>query len=430
MKWFQDKTNWAIGTLFLITCVFVLSRPIVHFPDSIGYMESFIIRSAGYPLFLKLIQFVFGDFFDVGLILIQLVLGLAAIHFFVQTVRKHFSLHMLLTSFLTIALLFPYFFNGKIANNILSEALSYALYLVVITYFIKFLLNYQKRALFVAIPFIFLLLTVRTQFFYLIPLGIVMMIWASWQQKQWKKHRLLIGLYILLPFLVVLTDKTYHKIAHGHFVSTPWTGIHLAAPAYYVAQVEDERLFDDPQEKAMFQKIHAELVAKRLNAHLPFDPEKGSMISQFINNYTVIANSTIFQLTYASFDDPLTENERYIRTEEMTKKMTVPLVKDNFKLWLKLYGRNVLYGFHSTENFILYAFLLLFSILFVWKKDHVLGRISTVVLIASFANVFGIAVGIYTVFRYTFYNDWVIFLVVILVLNELLKKSHKPSEAN
>ncbi|WP_420571478.1 hypothetical protein [Kordia sp.] len=428
MKWFKQKSNIVVGILFLITCLSVLRKPIVYFPDSTGYLEVYLIRSAGYPMFLKLIQFIFGSYFEFGLIATQLLIGLASIYFFVKAIQKHFNIGLLLLTLLTIALLFPYYFNGRIANNVLSEALSYALYIAVITRFVNFFVKHEKKQLVLALPILFLLLTVRTQFFYLILVAILMIFWVLIKHKQWKSYRIILGLYMLLPIVTIFVDKTYHKIAHNHFVSTPWTGIHLAAPAYYVSDADDEAIFTDPEEKELFRKIHQQLVEEKLNITIPVNREVESLTSRYISNYTTVANKTIYKLSDAHFDSNLSENERFILVDSINKKMAFPLAMHNFKKWFKLYYGNVIFGFSSIEYLLLNVFILLFSLVMLFKRNDVLSRIISLLLLCSLGNVLAISIGIHAVFRYTFYNDWVIFLVVFLLLTYWGK--YKKSEEN
>ncbi len=415
MKFTKQISNIGIGILFLITCVFVFRNPIVYFPDSTGYLDMYIIRSAGYTIFLKINQLLFGSYFEVGLIATQLLIGLSAIYFFVQTIRKYFSLGFVLTMLLTLALLIPYYFNGRIANNILSEALSYGLYLVVMARFIAFFIAYQKKQLLLAIPFLFILLLTRTQFYYLIPIAILMLVWVIVKEKQWKNYRIILGIFLLLPLLTTITDKTFHKIVHHHFVSTPWTGIHLAAPAYFVADAADEVLFTNPEEKALFKKIIQQLNDKNLNVHHLQLSEGSSKTMVFVSNYTSIANKTIYRVSDAHFDSNLTEDERFILVDAINKKMTVPLIKDNFRKWLGLYYGNIVFGFGSLKYALLYMCMLIFSLRMLLKRNDVLSRIISLLLLCAILNVCAISIGIHAVFRYTFYNDWVVFLVVFLL---------------
>jgi O-antigen ligase len=399
-----------------------LQNPIVHFPDSPGYLDADIIRSPGYPLFLNLIQFLFGNFFETALIVIQLSIGLAAIYYFVDTIRKHFSFHIILVVLFTIALLFPYYINGRIANNVLSEALAYALYLVVLARFIHFLVDQNRKTLLYTLPWLFFLILVRSQFLYLIPLAILMIIWICVKQRAWKKYRISLVLYLLLPFLVSLADKTYHKLQHDHFVSTPWTGIHVAAPGFYIANAEDATIFEEAKEQEIFNNIHTKLTAQSLTAASPIDLEKSSPASRFILNYTTIANKTIFKTTYASLDTTFTRSERIIQTDAITKKMAPPLAMHNFSSWLKLYYKNVVFGFGSIEYFLLHLFILLIAFVTMLKKNTIVSTVLFVITAAALLNVLTISIGIHAVFRYTFYNDWVVFLVVFLLVNEWWKK--------
>ena len=96
MKWFKQKSNIAMGILFLITFVVVLRNPIGFFPDSQGYYEMHIIRTPGYPLFLSAIIAVFGDNYQLPTVIFQALFGCFGVYYFINKLR---SLYVLNTFF-------------------------------------------------------------------------------------------------------------------------------------------------------------------------------------------------------------------------------------------------------------------------------------------------------------------------------------------
>ena len=101
--------------------------------------------------------------------------------------------------------------------------------------------------------------------------------------------------------------------------------------------------------------------------------------------------------------------------------MTPPLILNNWKLWIKLYIKNFLNAFNNTKYALLIFIILFFSLIKLKKKPS--KEIKFIFLGSLFliSNVLIIAIGMHTVKRFTFYNDWLIFLIIFILLNTLTK---------
>ena len=415
-SFFESKFKACISIIFFFVAILVFINPINLQPDSLGYIEMWFNRTPAYPLFVNGIEAIFGGYYKTALKSIQLLVGLTSVWYFITLLRKNISLYAFWYIVLTVILLIPYFYNHKIANTILTEAIAYPLYLLTTVHFLLFFLKERTKHLSYGLIFLFILLLTRKQFLYFIPIGIVLLLWISYQSKTIKKHILHLILLLALPFLVSLTDSTYHKIVHGHFTNTPWTGIHLLAPAMYVADKNDAAIYTSEEEKTYFNAIYAEVEENNYNEAAAIS-EGEDVISHYIANFANIANGTIYPIGKERYEKKLSEDNALIRIDETTSAMAIPLIKDNFKKWFQLYIKNFSYGFENSKYVLLYVILFLFGISNIKVSTTNRYKVIAFITCITISNMAIVAVGMHALKRFIFYNDWVLFLVVFMLLD-------------
>ncbi|RFN58560.1 glycosyltransferase family 39 protein [Marixanthomonas ophiurae] len=416
---FIDKQfNLCVGALFCTVSILVFISPIALQPDSLGYIDVWFNRTPVYPLFVNTVLAIFGDYYKTALKVLQLLLGLASVWFFITQLRKHISLQTFWYLLLTGILLIPYVYNHKIANNILTEAIAYPLYLLTTAHFLLFFFKEHTKNLSYALIFLFILLLTRKQFLYFVPIGLVILFWVSYKSKTFKRNIPHLIVLVLLPFVVSLTDSTYHKIVHGHFTNTPWTGIHLLAPAMYVADKEDVAIYTSEEEKAYFNAIYTEIEENNFNEAAAIS-EGQDVISHYIANFAKIANGTIYPIGKERYEKELSEDDALIKVDETTTAMAIPLIKDNFKKWLSLYIKNFSYGFENSKYVLLFVILFLFGISKINVSNTNRFKAIAFVTCVTISNIAIVAVGMHTLKRFTFYNDWVLFFVIFILLNSI-----------
>lgn len=425
MKLSNKQRNIFIGILFLVTFIAVLRKPTNYFPDSTGYLNMMINRTPGYPIFLEFIQLIFGSNFDIALRFIQTAIGCFSVYFFIRKIRSVELLNNFYCCCLSLVLLLPFLVDMRIGNNVLSEAISYSLYLLVVGYFITFFISKNKVELYYALPILGLLLITRYQFIYLIPVAFLMILWINFKEKQWKNYRLIMVLLLCLPILTSLIDRTYHKVVHNHFVSTPWTGMNIITAPFYVSNVDDEAIFTDPLEKQFFQNTYKDLARKKLNIHHLERRVNQNKTMVYVQEFANITMGPIFKNGNAVLDQSLSEDEKYIALEKMTTSMSKPLILDNFKEWIKLYIGNLIHGFGGIKQVVLYLFILLCSFIGILKYNTKTYKSLLLVSILLISNLVLVAVGMHAIIRFTFYNDWVLFLTIFILLNSLNKKLYE-----
>ena len=234
--------------------------------DSAGYWKMEPIRSPGYSLFVQ-------PFLRSGplhqswaLLAVQLGLGAAAILLLCAYLKRRFDLPFWFAWLVSLPLAFPYVEAG-FGNQILSEGLAYPLFLLVVRFLFQAALERSVLALGLASALTVPLVLARGQFLFLYPvLGLV----CAWMFVVLASRRAaVVKVGLLLVCCIVganLLERTYHAALHGRFVSTPFSGIQLAALPFYVATARNASLFDEGKEKQFFESSFAKLTRAGLTS--------------------------------------------------------------------------------------------------------------------------------------------------------------------
>ncbi len=395
------------------------------FNDSDGYLNMDIYRSAGYPIFLWLIKKIFGSQMDLATVILQMSIGIGCMYIFVTRLRHILKIPKLWYLLLAIIIATPYFYTLNLANNYLSEALTYPLYLLTVLFFLECFITKNVKKLWISIPVLIVLITTRNQFLFMVPIALLILVWLSIKEKSVKKYVWAGIAFLVLPIFTTLTDKTYHQVKHGYFVNTPWTGIHLLTPAFFVADEGDYQLYDSEEEQQFFKWIYAKLYHNHLNVNNLNEDGKYDASGFYSNHFTDIANATLYESGKELVGTNLNEDQKFIALDELTKKMAFPLVLDNFGLWFKLYVKNIINAFGNAKYASIYVILLLVSFISLLKRESDEYKLITLLTLMTLSNVALVAIGMHTIKRFTFYNDWVLFLIIFILLNTFIK--HRES---
>jgi len=416
----EKHFKYIIISFFIIAFILVIIKPIENVNDSDGYLDMVIFRSAGYSVFLAILKAIFGPYFSIATLFLQYILGMLSIYYFIFTLKNHYKLHYGWYVLLTAILIVPYIYNQHLANAFLSEGLAYPLYLFVMAHYLSALLNLNKKKLIYGLLFLLFLIQTRWQFLILIPIGILILIWISYKTKAFRANIWLFALFFIFPLINSTVDKSFHKIVHGHYINTPWSGILTISSALYIADASDYTLFKDQKERDFFKTVFDELSKKKLNIH-QLDSKVSDAYDYYHRSFNIIAIETVLAQGKSFVGKDLSENEKYIALNELTRKMTFPLIIDNFKEWFKLYLQNYIYAFGNSRYCLFYFILLFFGLFGLIKYQNQSFKLIVLLSLVTIANNALIAIGIHAIKRVTFYNDWTLFLVLFILLNAVFE---------
>ena len=239
-----------------------------------------------------------------------------------------------------------------------------------------------------------------------------------------KKSLLLIIATISIPLLAIGTDILFHKTQHNQAITTPWTGIQIATMPFFVADESDYSIFETKEKQDYFKYVYEKIAQKKLL--LKQVPELTDKIEFYTNNYALICNSTINENGEEFLSKKLSSEEKTILNDQITASMTVPLIKDNFKKWIGIYIRNIIKGFGSSMNLILFLTLLFLSTFTLIKKENNGSKFLIIGCLLTIGNIMLVSLAEPAMSRYVFYNNWVLIAIVLFLFqNTFLKKSNE-----
>lgn len=417
------KGNFFYISISLFTILFVVCGEIDIQPDSDGYLKMDIIRSCGYPFFTSFHKMIFGIHYLNAIVFSQLILLLYAAYFFSVNICADLMVNKYITGFTFFLLLVPAFYDIKIVNAILSEGLAYPLYLIVITFFLKALLQKQFKNYYFAFFFTYVLLLVRSQFIFLLLVFLICIILSEKKFLITKKSIFRILTILSIPIFVIFTDILFHKIKHNSAVKTPWTGIQIATLPFFVSDEDDYLLFEEKPQQEYFKFIYSALKEKKLLQNQI--SQKEDPIETYYNNYILISNETISDKGNTFFDTTFSRQKKIILNDKITISMTLPLIKHNFVKWIKLYFKNCTKGIGTFKNLLLSIVLLLGSATVLLKRNSKLLEFIVFCNLLLIGNVMVVALAEPATARYMFYNNWIMLIVVCCLFQKaILNKSN------
>ncbi len=420
LQFLKENLVLVIGTItYIIIFGILLIIGFIDEPDSIGYIDAILNRPPVYPLCIDLFQLVFGEKFVTPLLFVQLLLGILAMLYFIKTISIIFSLKQWGLFALSLIILSPYFLYSRIGNTILTEGIAYPLFVYFMSYLFRGFFHGSRKELYISVAILLLLNLTRGQFLFAIPITILMVVFLIIQNNALKKYALLLILLILIPLVSNLLDKTYHKISFGHFVATPWTGLHIAALPFFVSGEEDYMVFEQKSEQEYFKYIYKELTIAGLTL-IEFNrtnPDQSRGYWFYSKNSTAIANGTIDGKGTRFFagNNPDT---KVILNDKMSKGMALPLIMNNFKVWFKFYMMNIIEGIGHVKLILLYPIFLIFSFFHILKRYHRLDIFIFLSFLMSLSNIALVAFAQpLTIYRYTIYGNFLIYSSMVILLS-------------
>ncbi|HAV54915.1 MAG TPA: hypothetical protein DCX41_08330 [Aequorivita sp.] len=416
--------EYLLGIIFIGTTLYIATKGAILHNDSDGYLNMSIIRLPVYSLFVQLFYF---KKFEILLIVSQMSFICASIYILVKNLKENLGIQAFWCLLLSIVLLYPSIFGIKIGNSVLSEAIAYPLYLLLFHFLSLAIFTENQKYIGKSLLILFALLLTRGQFLYFVPIVILLLIWICVRKRDYKKGIPLLLVSCILPFAVSITDHIYHKVANGYFEATPWTGLHLLTPAMYVANATDVEIYKTEKERYFFEKIQKKLWERNLSIYQR--EADGIDATEFYRtNYTRIANWTIYDYGKELLPPSLTPEEKFIELEKITTKLAGPLIIKNFGAWSKLSFKNFVEGFKSNLLVLFYFIILGYSGTALLKRKVTnTSKVLFLGALLTISNTATVAVGMHTIERFTFYNDWFFFLAIFLMLFNLKKlEGNKP----
>lgn len=411
--------------LFVSVAVFVFIKGGHYMPDSYAFLEMRFNRSPFYCSFLKIFTYVFGNNYELPVIIVQYGFIIFAVQTLISNLSKVFNLNTFSVITLQGVLLAPCVYWHFTGSSILSESIAYPLVLLVFWHTFKAFKDLDVKPIFKSLLLLFFLILTRGQFIAFVPVIFLVCIYIIYQNKNIKSSFVVILLVIALPFFTNISEKIYNKLVFDYYTSNTMSNVHFITSGFYTSDDSDIELFKTDEEKAYFKIINQSL--KQAGMARSQAIENGFDDFEFYKqNFSNICNHRIHELGLAYFEQKgLNYFEQNIALNSLCGNMIFPLVKSNFSDWMKLQFKNLKTTFGTTKYMLLFLALLFYSLYMVWNHPDALYKFIALICTFMFANNAIIALVVYANKRYVFYFDWVIFAIVILLLNRIYIKTAK-----
>ena len=261
-----DWMDVAVIATFIVFFGFlwIVGEPL-YLSDTYQHENQFVTREPVYALLIQLIRTISPKYQYEWLVAIQNLLAMFAHIIFVLFLRKRFSIKNIWMPVVVFVVLTPHILTpiGSashmiITNSLLSEGISFSLYLFFIIYLLR-MLDSEKiigRDSLIALGWALFLSMVRGQMMTLLLVWFLVLAVKSCLQKKYRKL-LWLGIILIASFLSRgLLIKTYNYCEQGLFVSTAAGKAMSVANVLYVAEREDGEAIEDEQLRNFFYEIY------------------------------------------------------------------------------------------------------------------------------------------------------------------------------
>ncbi len=408
----KKKITITIVLYVLIFAILLFSIPRVYriFPDSKTYINNAIIRTPAYPLLLDLFELIFGSVNYLWYVVkFQIILSFSSVLILSLVLKKHFDFGIItfwVVFFILINPVYSYtsiFSSMNVANNILSESLTYSLFLISITFMIIYIFMLEFKYLVYFFICLAIVSTVRPQFIFLYVIGAMFIIYNFYKMKHLRQT--IIAGVLLIVFIVgcSLFARTYNYIVHGHFVKIPLSGIQLIVPQLYTSDTSDIRLFHDTEKNIFLGKIYEKIETKQMT--------RGGVAGLYAFGMNEIVWKAVV-LTYAEqyigqtlYDLNGFTLAQIIDLDRLTTSIALKLLSANSFNFAIFYIKNISYGMGGNYSFLFFLITLcIFIYLFLKTKKNIFFAF-TCISIIHFMNYGLVAILEPVIPRYSFYTN-------------------------
>ena len=345
--------RWVIALLTLFVYVsFFVADGVVMGVDTPGYINKALSREMGYALWIQLFRMIFGEAgYAVAVVICQFSISAAVTCIFTFAIAdiykvKPFS-EFVIWGVQIFFLMLCRFGSGLQAiypSTVLTEGLTYSLYFLFVKAILQLNRQYSaKRAIEVTV-YCVLMMLIRTQLAVGF-MGVMAFFFfkAFFKQFPWKKWFFLVGLSVTGMAAVLLCGKLYTKAVHGVFTGTVGSSSFTIVSGLYGADEEDENLFETEEERRIFVELYDRCMEQGLNYKNA--PAEGmfAAVNYYCNQFDLIKFGTVMPyfseyLIEQGITDPV-QNE--IAIDEWSRKLGVPLLKDNIGIKLQVFAQDI-----------------------------------------------------------------------------------------
>ncbi|MGB0896769.1 MAG: hypothetical protein ACPGU9_03600 [Flavobacteriaceae bacterium] len=422
----------AIQYVFIILSItsllFVGVKGPLLYNDSNAYFGMWPYVSAGYPFFLRSLHVVFGDMYPMAAVTLQYIAVIVSIYVFVTKFLTLFKLQTYQYILILLLLFYPVFdSNVYMITNISTEGLCFALFLQVIHLSYRVLFLHDVKLLLLLWLFMIVLVSIRGQFQFLVPVFIAIELVRFFMTKKWSFKHLIV--LFTIPLAVFVVDNVYHKLIQKQYFSTPFVWTAFVTSILFVADDADVEFLDTENQKEVFKLVKAKFKEKGVDNKSHKYYEEPIDYNYFFYHYELptLCNQTVQQdvLNYYLEGQPRdTEHivAAYLKLERTHKELFFQLFPHVFQKWSALTFQNFKTGIGGVSIAIAYIFALVILLMYYAKTHQTLLLWMSCLLVVLLLNRVVVSVSVHGLTRYFFYTDWITVFLLFLGVNMYRQK--------
>ena len=438
------KKHFSLILLTLCYLFFAFYDGVILSVDSPSYIDMYSSREPLYSLliaFFRLICFNNSYYLNV-LVIFQSLLTAFCVYSLIKFIVEEYELSfkseaiLLLIHFGVIVLMRFVSKKGMLySNTVLSESITYPLYLLFFRYNLEYVLKENKKPLIVASIISFIMISARKQMFLSLFMLIISIVYVSFKNKNLIKGLLkvvvisclIVGLSKGLDFL---NQKVINSFDSTHTLDNRF----ITTMIYYVGKDDDYKHINDQDSKEVFNIIYN---SSKSNGYT-YDVNIKSWfarVKHFSSNYDNIQIDTIIPETKKYVEnkyglkDALLEqkmddiNNNIIKDLLPIKCLQIAkVVFDSFLagLMITISADNSIFVIYAIFAYLVYFVLLVYSL-----KKNGLDKYSVLgilVILSIFINVGIVSAVIFNQTRYTIYNFDLFYIGLYLLFLSFIKE--------
>lgn len=434
-------TDISIFIVFMAFFGFLLmtGEPL-YLGDSFQHEMQFVTREPVYALLIQFLRWLSPEYHYWLVIVVQNILAVIANTIFLSVVRRELKLKRLMLFMFGAILLAPHILTPLasasgmvITNSLLSEGISYSLYLFYIMYILKAIWRKESFGKDSKLAFgwaIFVSL-VRGQFMILILVWFLAMGLIAVFQKRWKQILVFIMMLALAFVGRGLIVKSYNFCEQGLFVDTASGKAMSVANVLYVANREDGEAIEEEGLRVAYYEIFDRAYADRMNYQ--FSPDgllaraahhEDCHDSLNFDYFAVVAKEYVTETTGITVED---YQRMMVEVDKVASSLMVELLPKVLPRYLYNYIAMVMMGLIRSVAFVhpifnwyslaIYVIAIMLMI-YVWMKKPCskAAPFMALVLLMIMGNVAGTSLMIQCISRYMLYNLPLFYMAGFLLL--------------
>lgn len=416
----------TFGLLIIISLLFVCNVGPIVSSDSRAYFGMWPYVSAGYPFFLRGLHKLFGESYPNFAVAFQFFAVISSIYLFMSAFLMQFQLKVYQLLLLLLLLFYPIFDSNLWAvNNVSTEGLSYSLFLLIITSCYSIFVKRELRRYVVLLVLTTLLITIRGQFKFLIPLFLFMELVLQYKKRKpnWKA----IVVVFTIPLLTYIIDVSYHRVVQKQFFTTPFTWTTLVSSVLFVSDESDVQFIKTEEARVVFNRIHGEFRVNKIGykEHKYFKEPIDYNYVFFHYEYPTICNQTVQRVAVKYFEEQHQDKiKAYLDTERVHKQLFFDLMPHTFTKWVSLAFQSFKSGIGGLTIAIVYIVCVVMLLNYYSVSGNKMLLFAGFLLLVILVNKVLVSITVHSIIRYFFYTNWIPIFLLFLGINTLKSKQN------